>query len=70
MGMSKMQSAKIYLRHNGAFGSQCDGTRDTGHHIAEDSGQFLVRSVHDESVIAKWVSREEAEEAITKDWRK
>jgi hypothetical protein len=65
----RMQSAKIYLRNNGSFGSQCDGTRDTGHYIAEDSGQFLVRSVHNDAVIAKWVSREDAESAITKDWR-
>lgn len=66
-----MQQAKLYLRRNGAFGAECDGTRDTGHRIVEDSGRFTVYSVDDdEKAIAKDATREEAEKAIAADWRK
>ena len=63
-------TAKLYLRRNGAFGAECDGTRDTGHHIVEDSGRFTVYSADDpDKVIAKDATREEAEKAIAADWR-
>lgn len=62
--------AEIYIRRNGSFGASCDGTRDTGHHIAEDSGLFTVYSVHDpEMPIVRDGTRLAAELAIAKDWR-
>lgn len=63
-------SARIYLRKNKSFGASCDGTADTGHHIIEDSGRFTVLGLDDETVIAKDATRQQAEEAITRDWRK
>lgn len=66
-----MSDATIYLRKNGSFGAECDGVRDTGHHIAEDSGRFTVYSLDDdETPIAADVPRKEAEKAIAADWRK
>lgn len=66
-----MSDAKLYLRKNGAFGAECDGTRDTGHRIVEDSGRFTVYSVDDDNKpIAQNATREEAEKAIAADWRK
>lgn len=63
-------TAKIYIRHNGDFGSSCDGIQDTGHTITEDSGRFTVWSVHDEDRrICTDATRDEAEKAITLDWR-
>lgn len=65
-----MTPAKIYIRKNGAFGAECDGTRDTGHRIVEDSGRFTVYSADDdEKAIAENATREEAEKAIAADWR-
>ncbi len=67
-----MTPAKLYLRGTGAFGSSCDGTADTGHHIVEDSGRFTVYSIRDmmEDVkIAENATRAEAEAAIAEDWR-
>lgn len=67
-----MSDAKIYLRKNGSFGAECDGVRDTGHHITEDSGRFTVYSADDyePTTICADVPREEAEKAIAADWRK
>jgi len=63
-------TAKLYIRRNGAFGASCDGTADTGYDITEDSGKFTVYSLYDpDVVIARDVSREEAEAAIANDWR-
>lgn len=64
------EAAKIYIRRNGSFGASCDGCRDTGHHIAEDSGRFTVWSPDDDlNPIAVNVTRAEAERAIEADWR-
>ena len=66
-----VMTAKLYLRKNGAFGAECDSTRDTGHRIVGDSGRFTVYSVDDdEKPIAQNATREEAEKAIAADWRK
>lgn len=66
----KTSKAKIYIRRNGAFGAECDGVQDTGHHITEDSGRFTVTSVHDEERrICSDATREQAEAAIAIDWR-
>lgn len=67
-----MQNARLYIRINGAFGSSCDDCQDTGHTILEDSGRFAVFSIQDgreDELIAQDATREEAETAITKDWR-
>jgi len=67
-----MKEANIYIRRNGQFGASCDGCADTGHTILEDSGRFTVYSIHDmreDVVIATDATREQAEEAIAKDWR-
>lgn len=64
--------ARIYLRRNGSFGSACDGTDDTGHHITHDltAGTFTVYSVHlPDEVIAHNVWQRQAEIAIANDWR-
>ena len=62
--------ATLYFRHNGSFGAQCDGARDTGHHIAEDSGRFSVWSIHNEErQICTAATRAQAEAAIALDWR-
>lgn len=66
--MSRLQSAKIYLRNNGAFGSSCDGCLDTGHTIAEDSGCFSVWDLDGKKILEAG-TRAEAEKAITEDWR-
>lgn len=65
--MSK-QGARIYIRRNGRFGATCDGTKDTGHDIYEDSGRFTVRD-HDGNILCQDATREEAEAAIAKDWQ-
>ena len=64
-------SARIYLRRSGAFGSSCDGCADTGHHITEDSGRFTVFPLDggDEPIIRD-ATREQAEAAITENWRR
>ncbi len=62
-------TAKLYLRNNGSFGAECDGCKDTGHHIEEDSGRFTVWDLDGEYVIAWDVPREDAERAIAEDWR-
>lgn len=65
-----MSNAKLYLRRNGSFGSSCDGVADTGHTIMEDSGRFRVYSADNaDEIIADNATREEAEDAIAKDWR-
>ena len=68
-----MTRATIYFRRNGAPGAMCDGTMDTGHHIVVDRlGRFTVYSVQDmreDVVIAENATQQEAEEAITADWR-
>lgn len=62
--------ATIYVRRNGALGSSCNGTQDTGHHITKDSaGRFTVYSVDDPDVVlVKNASRSEAERTIAVDW--
>lgn len=67
-----MSNASIYIRRNGSFGASCDGTADTGHFIAEDSGRFTVYSIQDmkeDTVIAENATRADAEKAIAEDWR-
>lgn len=66
-----MNGARIYKRQSGGWGSSCDGTADTGHHIYEHaSGKFSVWSIHDEDLeIADKVVRADAERAIAFDWR-
>lgn len=66
---SSSTAARLYLRRNGSFGASCGTIRDTGHHIAEDSGLFTVWSIHDEEQeICSSVPRKAAESAIAKDW--
>lgn len=65
-----MTGAQIYIRNNGSFGASCDGCKDTGHHITEDSGRFTVFSVDNEGMpIIENATREQAETAIMQDWR-
>lgn len=66
----KPTGASLYIRRNGAFGASCDGIRDTGHWITEDSGRFTVFPVGggDDPIVSN-VTREEAEKAIAADWR-
>jgi len=64
------QPATLYIRNNRSFGASCDGTRDTGHAIFEDGGLFTVYSIHDDDrPICTNATREQAEKAITDDWR-
>lgn len=64
-----MKHASIYLRQNGEFGAECDGTKDTGYHITEDSGLFTVRSHDGDKIIARDATRLAAEMLIAEDWR-
>jgi hypothetical protein len=66
---ARAEPARIYLRRNGAFGSSCDGIGDTGHFISEDSGRFTVYPDGSDDPIIRDASQEDAEAAITRDWR-
>lgn len=61
--------AKLYIKRNGRFGASCDGTLDTGHIIAEDSGLFTVYECDGKNKLCENVTREEAEACIAQDWR-
>jgi hypothetical protein len=64
-----MSAAKLFIRRNGSFGASIPGMiRDTGHHILEDSGRFTVFG-DDNKVICENGTRDEAEVAITEDWK-
>jgi hypothetical protein len=66
-----MKTAQLYIRNNGSFGANCDGTADTGHTIHEDSGRFTVFSLDDgDDAICTDATRDEAQDAIARDWRK
>lgn len=62
--------AQIYRRKNGSFGASCDGTEDTGHFIdGVAGGRFTVWSIIEDGHLCTNVTREEAEKAITDEWR-
>jgi hypothetical protein len=62
-------NAIIYIRKDGRFAARCDGTHDTGHFIAEDSGRFTVYEYDGGHTLCRNVTREEAEACIAHDWR-